>query len=259
MSLRTHSLIYYGLTITEDNYQLDFTDGMDDYVAEIGLGAYSLEQLADEVASALNALGSPIAFTTSVDRATRKITIAGDGAFILLITSGAHFGTSIFNTLGFSGADTTLTTSHQGGQGAGSAYATQFICQSHVSSDDEQAAAYGTINKSASGKIEVVSFGTEEFTEFELKYITDVSMPSGGPIRTNASGVDNLRSLMQYLITKGPIEFMEDEDDSGAFETLILESTPDDSKGLKYKLKEMYGIGLPGFFETGVLKFRVTQ
>jgi hypothetical protein len=39
----------------------------------------------------------------------------------------------------------------------------------------------------------------------------------------------------------------------------MLESTPEDAKGLKYKLKELYGQGLPGYFETGVLKFRVLE
>ena len=142
---------------------------------------------------------------------------------------------------------------------AGSEYVTQFILQSHVKSEHSQGATYATLNKSASGKVEVVKFGDEYFMEANIKYATDYLYGASTPIRNNATGVADLNAFLIYLISKGPIEFMADEDAPETFEKMILESTPDDSKGLKYKLKELYGQGLPGYFETGVLKFRVAE
>ncbi len=257
MSLFTHSKINLGLVINDTNFQLDFTEGGPEITAEIEIGSYTPEDAAVAVASALNDAGA-LDYTVAYDRDTREMTIAASGTFSLLVGSGSHLGTSIFGTLGFTGSNRTSAATYTG-SAAGTQYATQFIAQSHVSSEDQQAAAYGTVNQSASGNVEVVSFGNQAFLEFELKFITDREMGSAGPIRTNASGVDDARTLMRYLMTKGPVEFMEDESDTSSFQKLILETSPDNSKGIGYKLHEMYDIGLPGFFKTGVLKFRVIE
>lgn len=257
MSLSTHSKFYYGFEVTADAYLLDFSEGAGELTAELDVGAYSLEDFADEISRAMNEAGA-LTYTVSVDRATRKITISAGSNFSLLVATGSHLGTSIFEAAGFTGADRSGAASYEGAA-AGSEYATQFVLQSYVGPDDFQDSTYGTVNKSASGKIEVVSFGEESFIEANIAFVTDRAQPSGGPIRNNASGVNNLRALMQYLITKGPLEFMPDESDPDTFHEVVLESTPDDARGLRYKLRELYGRGLPGFFETGVLKFRVTN
>jgi hypothetical protein len=258
MSLTTHSLIYYGHTIDEDGYIFDFSEGGAELNAVLGIGSYTLTEFADELARALNDAGD-LDYTVTVNRATRKLTIAASGTFQILCSSGSHVGgVSISPLAGFTGANRTGSASYLGNAASGSAYSTQFIAQNHVASGNEQGVAYGTQNKSASGKVEVVSFGNESFVEFNLKYVTNI-VTGSDHIRDDATGVEKLQALMQYLIVKGPIEFMPDEDDTATFESLLLETTPEDSKGLKYKLKEMYGQGLPGFFETGVLKFRVVE
>lgn len=256
MSLTTHSRIYYGLSVDETNFQIDFDEGGGELTADLQIGDYSLTELVDEVERALNEAGA-LTYTTTLDRSTRKITISAGANFDLLISSGSHAGTSAFDLIGFTGADLTGDDSYESNLGAGSEYVTQFIPQSYVSSDDLRGFAYATVNKSASGRVEMVTFGEEQFVEFNLKYITNIVQGTGTPIRTNISGKSDALALIRNLISKAPIEFMPDEDDYGDYETLQLESTPEDQNGTKYKLKELLGQNLPGYFETGVLKFRV--
>lgn len=257
MSLLTHSKIYFGTVVDDTNYNLDFDEGGSELTAVLEIGSYTLEQLADEISRALNEAGA-LTYTVTVNRTTRVFTISAGSNFTLRIASGSHLGTTAFGLAGFTGANVTGDDSYTGNAAVGSVFTTQFILQSYVGSEDSQAATYGTVNKSASGKVEVVSFGTESFVEFNVKYATAIAM-AGDVIRNSATGVSDLQALMQYLITKGPCEFMPDEDVPATFQNLLLESTADDSKGLKYKLREMYGQGLPGFFETGLLKFRVVE
>ena len=82
-------------------------------------------------------------------------------------------------------------------------------------------------------------------------------MPADGPISNNASAVAEARLFMQNFKNKRPFEFMEDRDTPATFIKLLGETTPEDTKGLKFKLKEQHGRGLPGFLDTGVLKSRV--
>lgn len=257
MSLRTHSKIYYGFEVSAENQYLDFNEGGGDLAAQVAVGSYTLEQFAAAIEVAMNAVGTNT-YEVTVNRTTRFLTIAADGDFDLLVTTGDHAGTSIFGTAGFT-VDKSGGDEYEADEAIGTAYSTQFIPQSYVGPDDSRASTYGTVNKSASGKIEVVSFGSEAFVEFELKWVNNYEQGAGGPIRDNPTGVQELRALMQFLITKAPFEFMPDEDDADTFITMFLESTDQDSNGLKYKLKEQYGKGLPEYFDTGILKFRVLE
>lgn len=256
MSLSTHSKFYYGFEVGSDNLYIDFDEGSGELSAVVEVGSYTLTQFADKIQSALNETGT-LEYVVTVDRATRKLTISADANFDLLLTSGSHSGTSVMPTAGFNGADLAGDDSYEGDSSTGTVYTTQFILQSHVDQEDNRAATYGTVNKSASGKIEVVTFGTESFIKFDIRYVNDRDNGPDGPIRYNPTGIDELRALMQYLTTKGPIEFMADEDAPSSFVSMFLESTPEDAMGLKFELKEQYAKGLPGYFDTGTLKFRV--
>lgn len=258
MSLTTHSKFYYGYTVDDESNQIDFDEGGGELTAELEVGEYTMTDLATEIERALNAAGAN-EYTVTVNRSTRIFTVAADANFDLLVSSGSHAGTTAFTTFGFTGADRTGTDTYDGNAAAGTEYSTQFILQSHVSSEDLRGALFSTVNKSASGKSEVVTFGEEAFTEFNMKYVTDIAQGSGGPIRNRADGVSQLRTFMRHIITRAPVEFMPDEDTPATFESLELESTPEDQNGLKYRLKELYANGLPGYFETGVLKFRVIE
>lgn len=259
MSLSTHSKFYYGYPVTTTSLYIDFNEGGSELTAELEIDAYSLTDFADALSVALNDAGA-LTYTVTVNRSTRQITIAATGNFALLVSTGSHAASTAFGTAGFTGANLTGAATYTGNLAAGTVYTTQFILQSYVAPQDFQAMLYGTVNKSASGKVEVVTFGTETFVEFNITLATSRVQEAGGIVRNNATGLSDLQSFMQYITTKGPLEFMPNEDAPETFITVILESTSEDSKyGLGYKLRELYGRGLPGYYETGVLKFRVIE
>jgi hypothetical protein len=258
MSITTFSAFYYGHTVTSSNCNLDFKDGGSaaEKTAVISIGTYSLSDYIVEIKTALDAAGTQV-YTVAVNRTTRKITISAAGAFSLMITSGSHVSSSPWAMMGFSGADQTGITTSTGAAGSGSEYLPQFVLQDFVDKEDSQGLVDASVNQSASGAVEVVRFGTESFYELNIKYITSIAQPGIGPIKNNASGLANARTFMQYIITKAPIEFMKNIADRSTFDTVLLESTPDDSKGTAYKLKEQLAKNLPGYFDSGILTFRI--
>lgn len=258
MSLSTHSKFYYGYEITEENNALDFSEGGSELQATLDVGSYTLTTILDAIAIALNDVGA-LTYTVSVNRDTRLITIASTSNFELLVSTGSRSGSSVFSTIGFSGSDKTGALTYTASAAAGSEYRTQFILQSYVDTNSFVDAAEGTVNTSASGLVEVYRFGQNQFMEANFTYITDRVLVDGAPIRKKPSGVLELQTLMRHFISKAPFEFMPNEDDSATFETMILESTPDNKSGIGFKLKELYTKNLPGFYETGVLKFRKIQ
>lgn len=257
MSLSTFSSFYYDYQVTGSNFYIDFNEGAGELTAQVDVGSYSLTDFLIEVGEAMTAAGTQT-YDVSVARATRLVTISATSNFDLLISSGSSVGNDLYSALGFTGADQTGTNSYTGSAACGSEYLPQFILQDHISSDDWQRNVDATVRKSANGTIEVVRFGIEKFVQLNIKYATDKAGDES-LILSNATGVADLRTFMQYLITKKPIEFMPDRDSPATFETLILESTQQDSNGLQYRLREMYDRGLPGYFETGPLKFRVVE
>lgn len=258
MSLSTHSKFYYGFEVSGENNYLDFSEGGPEISAVVDVGSYTPTQFAARIQAAMREAGTQN-YVVSFDRDTRKITISAPLNFELLISSGSHTGTSVYSTAGFAGADETGTNSYLAGAAIATVYTTQFILQSYIAPEDNEGATYGTVNKSASGNIEVVTFGDEAFTEFEISYVNDRDNGPDAPIRYNPNGISELRQLMRHFISKAPFEFMPDEDDTNDFVSMFLESSPEDPNGLKYKLKEQYGRGLPGYFNTGVLKFRMLE
>lgn len=258
MSLTTHSKFYFGTEVTDITTYIDFDEGAGELTATLNVGSYSIEDLANEVSRALNAAGGQT-YTVAFDRTTRKFTISAAGAFSLLIGTGSHSGSTAFTLIGYTGNDVGPATSHVGDSVVGSEYVTQFILQSFVDGEHQQGPVYSSINKSASGAVEALSFGNEKFIDMNIKFANNYAHGSNAPIRQNLTGVTNLVTFMKWLVTKAPVEFMRDESAPETFETLTLESTPDDKNGMKFKLKELYDRGLPGYFETGVLKFRVME
>ena len=179
--------------------------------------------------------------------------------FSLLVNTGTHSGTSCFTTIGFTGADRTSASTYSGNNGAGSVYSPQFKLQSYISEEDWQQAADASVNKTASGRIEVVKFGTEKFFQFNIEFANNIAQDCKSPILNNPTGVENLRDFMRYCTTRSPLEFMPDKDTPSTYFKIILEATPDYTNGTGYKLKELYDKGAAGYFETGVCKWRLIE
>lgn len=258
MALSTFSCFYYGFEITADNNIINFDEGSGELSAELEVGSYTLTTILPVIETAMNTAGA-LTYTATVNRATRVITISAGSNFSLLTTSGSQIGTSPFSLLGFSGADKTGFSTYSGTAAAGSIYEPQFRLQNYIPPENWTGAALATVNKSASGRVEVVKFGNESFMQCDIKYITNVIQADNEIIKSNASGVDNLLDFMNYCITKGPLEFMPDISDRSDYITLILESTPESKDGVAFKLNELYDKGLPGWFDTGTLKFRLIE
>lgn len=255
MSINTRSVFYYGHTIDQYNYTIDFQEGTTVYQAQLDVGSYTLTDFATEVARAMTEAGGQT-YAVAVDRATRKLTISAAGNFSLLTTSGNSLGTSTFSLMGFSGADKTGSNSYQGGSGSGSEFLPQFILQDYIAFDDWKENVSPSVNQSSSGLVEVITFGKVYFMQCNITLQTDINQGTGNAIETDASGVSNLRTFLEYCTTKAPIEFMENRASRNTFTECILESTADDQKGTGFKLKELYGRNLPNYYESGTLKFR---
>lgn len=256
MSLRTFSRFFYGHEVSSENNSINFDEGASERTAFLDIGSYTLTEYAQQIALQMTNAGTQ-EYSVSVNRSTRVLTISADSNFRLKVSTGTTIGTTAFNLMGFTGSDTSLATSHVGNTASGNQYSPQFILQDHVASDDWLEYVDGVVNQSASGLVEVVTFGDVRFVQFNIQYITDIYQPGSGPIINNASGVSDARAFMNYIVKKSPIEYMPDVLNLGSFQKLILESTPQSSKGIGYKLRELYDRGLPGYFETGSLKWRV--
>ena len=258
--INTYAKFYYGLTVTSANMYLDFDEGSGALVAEVVPGTYTLEDLADAVAQALNDSGS-FQYTGSVNRTNRRITITSTGLTDFLAGTGANvvLGSSVFPTLGYAATDVMNATSFPAGNSIGSVYSPQYKLQDYVSHEDSRKNRDATLSKSASGKVEMQSFGVDRFFEFSIKFATDIYQPAGGPIVNNQSGVANLRTFMQWLADKNYAEFMPDANAPSTYFRVVLDSAPGSSDGMGYKLQEQFARGLTGYWESGILTFRIIE
>jgi len=257
MALSTFSTFYYGHSVTTGNLNINFDEGSGELLAVVVVDSYSATAFAAAIQTALNSAGT-YTYTVVFDRATRKITIASaSGNFSLLAATGTEVATGLWVLMGFAATDLSAAATYTGDAVSGSVYSPQFKLQDHISTADWKAASSATVNKTASGRVEVIKFGDEEFMQANIKYATDIAQPDAIIIKNAASGLTNLRTFMQYAIEKKPIEYMADIDTPATFEKMLLESSPGFKNGTGYKLKELYGQGLPGYFETGSLVLRV--
>jgi hypothetical protein len=252
--INTRSIFYYGYEITPENNFINFDEGSGELSAELRIGSYSFAELATELETALNSAGG-LTYTVTANRAARTYTVSSGSNFSLLASTGSQAANGPWALLGFS-ADQTGASTYTG-TAAGSSYEPQCFLQDYVGTENWKQASESTVNKTASGRVELVKFGDEQFMQCNFTWITDIAQPSGGPITNNASGVSQFRTFANHLITKAPVEFMPDVATRSTFETLLLESTPISKDGTGFKLKELYDRGLVGYYESGVFVFRV--
>jgi hypothetical protein len=258
--INTYSKFYYGFTVTSSNKYLDFDEGAGALVAEVVPGTYTLEDLAQAVEDALNEAGS-FQYTVTTNRASRLLTIASTGPTDYLAATGTNvtLGASVFPTLGYPATDVFNSTSFVSSTAIGSVYSPQYKLQDYIDQQDSRKNRDATLSKSASGKVEIQSFGIDRFFEFSIKFATNIYQPNGGPIINDQNGVTNLRNFMQWLMNKNDIEFIPDSADPVTYYKVVLESASGSSDGMGYKLQEQYARGLTGYWETGVLTFRIIE
>lgn len=257
MTIQTKSAFNYGHIITENNQFINFSeDGIEELIAIIDVGSYSLGDFVNKVAEALNAAGD-LDYDVTLDRTTRRITIASTANFYLLIDSGTQKSISAFGLIGFTGADLSGLNSYEGDIASGFQFRPQLKLQSYVPFENDQRAASSKLNKSALGSVELFSYGIEKFMSCNITLQTDIEQGRNSILETDLNGVANLRSFLVYCTTKSPLEFVPDRDAPTIFDKVLLESTPGNQDGSGFSLKELYSRKLAFYFESGIIKFRL--
>ena len=258
MTIKTRSVFYYVDGITSDNNLMNFIEPNQANIELTGtlqIGTYSMSQLVIEVQRALNDAGENT-YTVTFDRATRIMTIAADDDFNLLVTTGSNAGLSVWSLIGFT-SDKTGSATYDSDEAFGSAYKPQYLLQSYKDVDNNVEGIRSSVNESASGVVEVVTFGNRSFYEMNIKWITDRVVSKSSFLENNQNALTEARSFLSFCITKQNLEFMKDETNRDTFDIVLLESTRASRQGTSYELRELLiGEGLDEYYETGVLKFR---
>jgi len=261
MSISTIPVFYFIDPVTSDNQLLNFVEpniSGDELLATVAIGARSMTNLMTAVEAGLNDAGANT-YSVTFDRDTRIVTISGDDDFNLLVSSGSNVGLGVFSLLGFTGADRTGTDTYDGDTAIGTEYIPQTLPQGFKSFDNNKEGILASVNEAADGTLEVVTFGNRSFMEFNLEWITDLSRSRGNFIENNQSALDQVNEFLTFAIRKIDMEFMEDRDTRGTFDTVLLESTPISRQGTGYELKEFFNRKIQNYFETGILKFRKVE
>jgi hypothetical protein len=255
VNIGVFSKFYYGYDVGVFSNRFEFNDG-GDKVISVPPRVYTPTDLASQIEFLLNEASND-EFEVLFNRETRQFTIESDGSvFEILSQSGANQPFGIYQIIGFSGADRTGTTEYVG-VASGKQYVTQFPVQDYVSHLDWIEKIDATVNSSAQGAVELVSFGDTRFTRFEMKFITSKDLKGGEIIRHNPSGLEDARDLMFELIKKGPVEFMLDSKNPDDFIKVVLESTDENTNGTAFRLIEETANNLPDVYRSGLLTFRV--
>ena len=256
--IKTKSSFIYGFVVDAESTLLNFDEGSIELTAELNPGSYTLTTLGSEISRAFNAAGG-LDYTVTVDRSTRKYTITSTGTLNLLCNSGSNIGLDGWGIIGFDTAtDKTGSSSYEGENSTGSIFTPQYLLQDYVPLDNWQGFSASNVNESASGNTEDYSLGRRRFAEMNITNQNNglAGAEAGSYFEYDALGADNLRSFMEFAITKGPMEFLEDRDDLNTFFTILLESLKGSKDGTQFKLMEMFNKKRAGWFETGKLKFR---
>jgi hypothetical protein len=251
MALSSKSLFVYGLTVTTLNQNIDFQNVSSGPVltAQIALGFYSPQSLAQAVALAIQSVDATNIYSVTVNTniaggTQNRITIATNGTFLsLLFSSGPNATTSAASLMGFNPTDYTGATSYTGSASVGTTLIPDFIGYSFLN-DLNTKKVFGAVNVSASGLKEAVTFNIQLFIQVDFKYEAKANLL-------------NWQNLFAWLIQQKTFDFTPEISIPDAFFTCTLESTDYDKQGLGYQMKEMLP-DFPNFYETGTLIFRIT-
>lgn len=260
MSLQTRPVFYTVGDVNELNNQINFVEpniAPTELTANISVGSYSMTELMNEIVLALNSAGDQT-YTATFNRDTRIVTISSSDTFELLFSSGTST-IQINDLIGFGSTDRTGASTYDGVTAMGDEYVPQFPVQNFIDFDDDVQNVQSNVNESASGIQEVVTFGQRKTMTMNITNITDRFKAKGNFIENNSNAVQDARDFLSFAITKSNLEFMKDRSDRATFHKVLLESTTASRDGTGFRLRELVGQGLEGFYETGNLRFRLIE
>jgi hypothetical protein len=253
-NLKTYSRFIYGIEVVAGANVIDFFDGVSNKSATIPIGGYSLGGLAREVARQMNRTTENLGFEVLSDRDFIRFTIKtlDNSNFSLLFDTGFNNALSAYALLGFTQSDFTGSSQYTSSVAVAKTYLPQFYLQNYIDAELNSLPIEAVVNRSTSGnKFEVVKFGSNRLYKFEIQYTTNLELENGSIIRQNLNGVDDLKDFMEFCIKKYPLEFFKDESDSGNYDTVVLETTPQSADGVAYEISPDYNADLPEFYTLG--------
>lgn len=254
MGLKALSSFLYGHKIDNIEHFISIDEGGGELTINLTPSGYTFSELATELQRALNA-GGTLDYVVTADRATFKFTITASSSFDLLAGSGLYASQGAWAVIGFDMSDKTGMTTYTSDNQTGSLWKPQLPLFNYSPTIHRVGSLQATQDESGSGMVEVVSFGTVNYMDFEMRYITDrVDKPD--LIELNRSGVEDAMAFLNYARLKNRVEFMEDRDDVSTFEKLILQKTANSGQGLEVQLYEMTSQNLQDYYETKSLSFR---
>lgn len=250
MALSAKSLFLFNLDINTTNNSLDFraASGGPELQATLITGYYDSTSLAAEIVRAMEEVDSLNSYTVTIDRTTNdgtsnRVTISTSGSYLdLLFGTGSRVGSSVRSILGYTLADKTGATSYESESNMGTILIPALVGYSYTPTTARRK-VFGSLNISATGQKEAIVFQIQEFFSVQFKYEPSASMLVTWP------------SLMNWLIQQRPIEFTPEISNPNSFIQCTLETTPAESKGLGYTMREMLP-EFPGLWDTGLMTFR---
>jgi len=250
MALKNPSLFLYGLQITVENQNISFgtssseTPGMDTArLAVLNVGYYSLSGLGIEVARAMAAADPQNIYSCTSDRSAaggtqNRTTISTSGSY-LSIYFGTGNASNPATILGFDESDYTGATSYTGTGTAGTPLVPNQLGYTYLPPETMQK-NFGSLNISASGLKESITWALQSFWQVQFKYIPEDLLSDWLP-------------LVQWMIQQRELEFTPDVTVPNTYYAGTLE---DPSQGLEFYFSEM----LPNYpfnYQTPLMKFRV--
>jgi hypothetical protein len=254
MGLLSRSTFYYGHAVEGSAHFISIDEGAGEISVNLTPSGYTFTELALELERALNSVGT-LTYTISANRLTRKYTITASANFSILAASGDYFGSSLYTVLGFNSVDKTGASSYVSDFSTGLEWRPQLPLFSYVPSRLREGSLSSTQDESGNGNIQVITFGTVNYMEFEAKFITD-RKDQPVYIENDQNAVANAMGFLSYVRKKNRFEFMEDRNVVSVFEKMILQKTSQSANGLEVKLEEMTGSNLQDYYETKLITCR---
>lgn len=255
---KDQALFLYGHDVNQFNNRIPFkiSGGGSELIATLNEGNYTATEFMAEIVRALTTADGSNTYTVTLNRTVsanteNRMTVTTSGGYLdLLFGSGSTALSSPRILMGFDAVDYTGATSYTGTLTSGTILIPAYPTYNYHGPDVEKKSD-GVKNVSAFGIKETLVFSQVGFFEGEWKWITDLD---GSLQKTQWI------TFLEYATRQKKLEFTPSLTESaGTFYQCTLESTPEDSNGLAYKLKQMTGQGLWRVYMTGNYKFRVKQ